>query len=277
MLIPDNLQVKQPADVRAMPSTTITVVTVTRGRPGLLKSRAIDSVGRQDVAARTEHLIVVDDCTETAHLLSSRKTGDATKVIYARRDRDEITGPSRLARLRSAAIREVQSDWICFLDDDNSWKRNHLRSLLTTCETSASLVAHSYLELFWADGRPYLEALVPWIHDLAESKREYLKRWQIGIVAPGSNIVKDRADALGCVNGAQTVDAGEWLIHRSVFEKCPYPTSISDRDQRARRGDDDVFLHGLLNSRFSIATTGMSTLQYYIGGFSTSRSMTDWL
>ncbi len=80
---------------------------------------AIDSVLSQ--SSLPEEIIVVDDCStdRTREILESY--GDKITRVYL----PENAGPSKA---RNEGVKLVQTEWIAFLDSDDSWEKNKLKS-----------------------------------------------------------------------------------------------------------------------------------------------------
>ena len=88
----------------------ITVITVTKNRPNLLK-RAIETVKKQTYP-NIKHLIIIDECPKTLEMLESNYKNDKKlEYVYMKRLEKEKSGPSVLARLRTFAIHKIGSGW----------------------------------------------------------------------------------------------------------------------------------------------------------------------
>ena len=108
----------------------ITVITLSRNRPVLLKW-CTASVQNQDYAGKIQHLILVDNCWETASFLKEEYQSRQHLTWMLRgRNLDESSGPIHLARLRNLGIRMAETAWICFLDDDNEYEPFYLSKLI---------------------------------------------------------------------------------------------------------------------------------------------------
>lgn len=265
----------------------ITVITLTRARPKLLR-RAIRSVRSQDYAGDIEHLIVVDDCGDTAEML--RGVDDLprrrlTTRFEARAPGDVPEGSPgigavypRIARLLNRAVGLADSRWIAFLDDDNEYEPDHLGSLMDCALETGCSAVHSFRKIFNADGTPYLERRFPWVPDPEEGARIYELLCSRDVWVRGSNILKDRAEPMGADFRNSTVisssdpvllvDTSVWLVARSLLRRCPIPEEFSEQDIRDRTAPDDKFLEVLLREGVPIATSERPTLRYYLGGIS---------
>lgn len=248
---------------------SITVVTITRERPHLLV-RAIRSVRLQDYSGQIIHTIIVDDCGATAKMLTEGNypTSQSFTWRLAQRRVGESSGPTRLARLRNSAVNVTETAWICFLDDDNEFEREHLSSLVACAIRTRSPAVHSHRKLFYSDGRPYLERNMPWKRCREERERIYCELRSKGIFTEGSNIVKDRADPKSHPDPARMVDMGEWLFRRELLIRFPFCEEYSYDDWLEVTPEDKKLLHTLVDHSVPIVSTCKPTLKYYLGGYS---------
>ena len=165
----------------------IIVITVTRHRCNLLK-RAIESVKEQSYPY-VRHFIIIDDCQDTQRMLETEYNGDWTIFWkYFPRDNNDKSGPSRLAFLRNSAIQESQSEYFSFLDDDNEFLPDHLEKLLYFAISKRCDAVHSYRQILYCNGEPYLEMKSPWGHTEAQRIEKYKELVDYGVAVPGSNI-----------------------------------------------------------------------------------------
>ncbi|HET9015583.1 MAG TPA: glycosyltransferase family A protein [Thermomicrobiaceae bacterium] len=252
---------------------SVTVITITRGRPALL-GRAVASVRAQTYAGPVTHRILVDDCPATASMLAeaSDSSGVALEWRLVPRGLHDLDGPSRLARLRNQAVRDSASDYVAFLDDDNEIEPDHLDSLVGRARDTGSHAVHSWRRLFLADGAPYLEARLPWKRDRDEGARIYQDLCGRGVFQPGSNVARDRADPKGHPDPTRTVDMGEWLFDRALLLEIPFCEHYSHQDWLDVIPEDYKLLRSLIEHDVRIASTGLPTLRYYLGGYSNAFS-----
>jgi glycosyltransferase involved in cell wall biosynthesis len=252
-----------------MRTATVVVITVTRGRPLLLR-RATESLLNQDWTGDLLHLIVVDACeptVEEARQLSESSPG-CIEWISVPRIEEQTFGPSHLARLRNLAVRLVDSKWVAFLDDDNRWAPDHLRTLVDCAAWTGCPAVHSHRYLLHRDGSPYLEQRMPWKRDAAQGVRLYDELCQKGIFEPGSNVVRDRAQKNDSHDTAQMVDMGEWLFSRPLLLEHPFEETYTYEDWVNVIPEDNKLLQRLVRHGVPTATTGRPTLYYYLGGYS---------
>lgn len=245
----------------------ITVVTITRTRPDLLE-QALESVERQECEAAFDHLVLVDACADTAAMLAERRFAHDLHWELVPRAPGEHSGPGRSSLLRNLGVAQARGRYIAFIDDDNRWADNHLSSLLALARESGSAAVHSAMRMFHRDGRPYRENRVPWDRDPARAEEKYAELVQRGVAARDDNLFLDRADPLDISDGVRSVDTGEWLIRRELLARIPFRTEFSVHDEAELVGEDDKLLHDILAAGVRPPSTGLPTLQYFVGGYS---------
>lgn len=247
---------------------SITVITVTRGRPDMLV-RAIYSVKQQDFKGAIKHLILIDGCDKTKKFLDDSfcRTEQLEWIVYHRRN-GEMSGPSRLGYLRNSAIQITKSDNIAFLDDDNIFESNHISSLVNVYQKSSFDAVHSYRQLFHQDGRPFLEHRSPWRRRTEEGQIRYNELEKRGVFVRGSNIMRDCVDPKGTPNPIRTVDTNEWLIGREVLVCYPFSETYSYEDWKTTNTEDKKLLHQFVDNDISIGCSRLATLRYFLGGYS---------
>ncbi|WP_344121230.1 glycosyltransferase family 2 protein [Streptomyces blastmyceticus] len=250
------------------PAVLVTVVTITRTRPGLL-ARALDSVREQRLDAPFEHLVVIDDCHDTYLSLREREPLPAgVGWILAGRGPGDVSGPGRSSRLRNMAVRVSRAPWIAFLDDDNTWEPDHLAGLLECAARTGHRAVHSHLKMFNKDGSPYLEQRDPWARDPAQGRAEYARMRARGVVEPGSCVRRDRFDPPGVPDPVVSVDTGEWLLARELLLEVPFTDDFDARDEAELIGEDDKLARSLRERGEPVSCTGRPTLRYHLGGYS---------
>ena len=247
---------------------SVTVITLTRGRIEMLK-RALHSVSSQDYPGQIKHLIIIDDCPITKTFFET-STGIEENFEWhlISREKTDKSGPAHVAKLRNYAVHAAATEWISFLDDDNEFESNHISSLVSCAKQKECKAVHSQMKIFWPDGTLYLDQRMPWCRDIEESKRYYVELCDKGVFQPGSNIVRDRADPLGYPDPARTVDAGEWLLARTLLLEYPFCTEYNNIDWKNVTTEDDKLLQTLIENRIPITSTEQPTLRYYLGGYS---------
>jgi glycosyltransferase involved in cell wall biosynthesis len=258
----------------------VTVVTVTRVRPQLLR-RAIASVKAQDHADVVRHVVIVDGCTETMNMLDTPPYAMDVLItsVHEPRCAGDRDGPARLARLRNRSLDLVDTPWVCFLDDDNTFARDHVSSLVSTARATGCPAVHSQRRMFNRDGRPYNEPQFPWTRDAEAAAVLYADGVRRGVFEPGSNIVRDQVDLDRRWGGARIVDMNAWLLDVDLLRTVRFREAYDYRDWLYLVAEDTKLLRDLVARKVAIACTGLTTLNYYLGGYSNSFEEPDhdWL
>lgn len=240
----------------------ITVLTVTR-RPEHL-SRCIRSVREQNYGGPIRHLLVVDDNKECREAALREGIPDED-IVDQPRGLADADGPARLAELRNLAVRLAGETWLAFLDDDNKWAPEHLRSLWKSIVESGADLAHSQMKIYEVDGRPYLREEFPWGRDELTRRAIYAYCLVAGVMSPGSNVMRDRIGTR-----FTWVDLGEWLFPPGFLRANPFNTSYDAWDWFNISVEDQDLPRVVFNSGMRVATTGEPTLDYYMGGYTNS-------
>lgn len=150
--------------MRSTGSDVTVVITTIPGREALLE-RALRSVLTQTVTP-------------------------ATISVYVDRDRKGA------AAARNAAVQDVSTEWIAFLDDDDEFLVNHLKKLLAGANFSQADLIYTYAEFVgrpdplavWINGQLIAEPInVPWCPQAERSLREQ------GNFIPVTNLVRTSA------------------------------------------------------------------------------------
>jgi glycosyltransferase involved in cell wall biosynthesis len=236
----------------------VTVITATRGRPELLP-RALASVAGQCCAHVARHLILVDDCAETMAALDGIGPGSVRPVLVPR-TRGQVSGVYRMAELRDIGAELAGTPWLAYLDDDNEWAPTHLHDLLELAAETGAPAVHSWREVTYADGTPYLRPVFPWARDEEAGRAEYDKRVLAGAIEPGSHVYRD---------GMRTeVDGGEWLLSVDLVRRLRFECVLEGDEWADRVGEDDKFQAKLASGGVRVACTRRPTLLYRLGGAS---------
>ena len=263
-------------DVIDMRSTernpAITVITLTHNRVALLM-QAIESVRRQTYSGPLNHLVLIDNCETTqAALEGATALPQGLNWIACSDEGADRPIPARVAGLRNRGVALADTPLVAFLDDDNEWEPDHLATLAACHQSTGCPAVHSYLRLFWPDGRPYVEARLPWARDDQEGHTGWRRMVRLGVFKPGSNIVRDRVDPLGTPDPVRSVDMGAWLFERELLLNHPFPMEYDEADWAQVTTEDDKLLDILVRERVPIAASGHATLRYRLGGYSNNRA-----
>ncbi len=247
---------------------SVTVITVTRRRPELL-ARCVRSVALQDFRGAIKHLVIADDCQETAAAVSGLAAGGKKlRCVVVERLADERGGPPRLAKLRNLAASLADTPWLAFLDDDNEFEPEHVRTLFERAAATESPAVYSHRRLFHADGRPFLEQFWPWCRDPAEARERYRKMVRLGVMSPGSNVVRDRVETRPGREPLLLVDTNVWLLRTELLLEYPIPVDFSYQDWLDNLAEDDKLVERLVGAGVPIECTDLATVRYYLGGYS---------
>jgi glycosyltransferase involved in cell wall biosynthesis len=133
--------------------SSVSVVIPTFNRSHLL-NRAIASVLNQ--THRAAEIIVVDDDSSDDTSVKIAEYAGSIPLVYTRLERNQGGGVAR-----NVGIQKASCQYIAFLDSDDAWDPDHLRSLLKAAATQAGhfVVASSALKVGWRNrvlpGRKY--------------------------------------------------------------------------------------------------------------------------
>lgn len=251
----------------------ITVITVTRGRPDLLR-RCLDTVRAQDFPGPVTHLVVVDDDEPAYRPLAEhtarkdRSPDRMTAWHFQPRSPGDVSGPPVLSQLRNAAVELAGTALISFLDDDNLLEPHHLSSLFHCMRRTGSPAVHSQCRLIHQDGTPYLEARHPWVRDAGAARSRYLELREPCVYVPWSNVLRDQVERGAGPGRVQNADTSEWLFERALLRTVPFPETYDVDDWRNVVGEDNKLLRALVAADIPMVSTHMPTLLYTLGGYS---------
>jgi hypothetical protein len=214
-------------------------------------------VARQCCDHIARHLILVDDCARTAGMLAGLRPELVQYIVVPRRA-GQTTGVYRMAELRDLGADMADTPWLTYLDDDNEWAPTHVHELLAKAEQAGVRAVHSWREMTYRDGRPYLREVFPWARDEDAGRVEYQRRVELGAIVPGSHVYRD---------GMRTeVDGGEWLLATELVRRLRFQCVLEGDDWANRIGEDDKFQAKLLAAGVVVACTERPTLIYRLGG-----------
>lgn len=248
----------------------ITLITITRGRPELLR-RCLHNVREQDVTVPLTHQVVVDD-DDSYRPLATEAHPDRPLLRWhftTRRPGDR-SGPPLLARLRNEAVRLAETPLVGFLDDDNLLAPHHLSSLMKCLRMTGAPAVHSQRRLVHQDGRPYLDQLSPWKRNVAEAEARYAELRRHCVYVPRSNVIRDQVQPIDQPARIQMVDTSEWLFERSLLLRIPFTEDYDHEDWHNVTGEDNKLLASLVAAGVPIASSHLPTLRYALGGYSNS-------
>jgi hypothetical protein len=247
---------------------SVAVMTLTRERPECL-TRAVHSVSLQRCEVPVHHFILVDDCPDTREaLMGWRDLPTHVTWEYVPRPDGTVSGQARAAFLRNLGVGMLSSRWIAFLDDDNEFEPDHLQHLIECMRDTGCRAVHSWLKIFYRDGRPFVEERDPWTQDPGESREVFKRMVEKGVRVPGSNVYKNDVDTIDDVDPSIFVDTNEWLLDRSLLLEIPFPEHYSEHDLRQMITEDHKFFSELVNKQICISCSRQATVRYYLGGYS---------
>lgn len=274
----------------------VTVITVTRGRPERLR-QAVESVREQGYAGPIVHLLLIDDDDELFARVQDWLSPVPSRSLVAsvvRRSQSERDDPRsaerssvypRLSRFFNLGAERARSEWIAYLDDDNEYLPDHLRSLRELAGQTGSPAAHSARAMVWPDGSPYLTELFPGAPNSAEGRRLHTLMCERGAWLRGTNILKDRVDpgpptfrnstVMSADDPIFLVDQSLWLLRRDLVLTYPFPTDFTPDEIRENTCPDDKFLECLVRAGVHIVSSEKATVRYCVGGISNGDEQAD--
>jgi hypothetical protein len=245
----------------------ICILTFAVDRPREL-ARCIASVAAQVGAPRLRHRVL----SERAEALRGDPYLAAWHdlVEWQALDGAPFQGASspRLARLRDAALREVEELLVCFLDDDNAIEPDHIASLLELIEGRQLDAAHSWRLVLNPDGSLFSFSHYPWHDDVEIADKMY--RWCVdyGTIIPGDPVMRDGVRGPAAETNYATVDMNEWLFRTERLRRIGFDAEFSSADLHNRTGEDDKLYRRFLAHAVRFGCTERPTLRYYLGGVS---------
>lgn len=244
------------------PDETISTVILTRDRRESLAA-AVRSVARQN-RVKSRVVIVGDEVSDWDGTMELVRSIDATAIgrNVARRPYPSVS--ARLSALRNAGVREFASDWVSFLDDDNEYAPEHLERLALAAGRSGSDAAHSWRRILNRDSTPWDGRRFPWPTPGWSNERALGWLRDEGVIVDGDGVFRDRAVMSNGRPG--TVDTSEWLVRRSVVERCPWPEDVTTDQERGGISEDGLWLRRLIESRVSMTCSAAATLTFRLGG-----------
>ncbi len=255
-------------------------MTITKNRTAELL-RAVDSVVQQDYPGKISHIIVGDESTTLRDLTGTIRDRGPNSVIrhISTSERSDEFQPvyidSKLGFLRNCGLYEADADLICYLDDDNYMRTNHISSLVKAITRGGGCdIAYSWREMLNDDGTPWLASEYPWtpIARFAVS-REALSRYIFDeLVASevrevGSAIVRDCVIAPNG-DGVFTVDTNEFMVWRQLHLQHPNVVKYTWREMVGDYSSDYAWIRKMYLAGYRFVATSEATVCYRIGGTS---------
>ena len=262
---------RDPIDpVLDAPPPGVTVIMVTDGRRDKL-GEALASVDAQQYAGPIRVLLILDRC-DPAEL----NLGDSRHPVQRLRvDLDSaMSAIARVARLRDMAVRLCETELVCFLDDDNRWAPDHLESLHAAMRRAGVPAAHCWRRLVPREGADWNGDSFPWLEQGSAAERAQFEACrELGIIEPGSRIVRDTASARTAEADASMVDLGGWLLRTDLLRLFGISATPPGFDRPIDGvGEDDILLRQFKAAAIPIACTQKVTLDYVLGGFSNDKA-----
>ena len=149
----------------------VTIICPTFNR-GAAISKTIQSVQNQIIEDWS--MIVVSDASTDATDLTVQQIAMADRRIRLIRSEHNFGGPSRPT---NTAIKQLDTEWVAYIDHDDLWHPQHLQTLSLAAETGADvvstqathvdaqdnvLIAAEPLNCFW---HPWLQLIAPIFHN----------------------------------------------------------------------------------------------------------------
>lgn len=248
----------------------LTIVIVTKGRPEL--RHAIESVFNQDYAGPLLVLILADELAGLpVDAGVHANTVIETYTVRSGRLRDCRDPYRRIARLRNIACRLVSTRFVCFLDDDNLWERNHVSTLIRLIRRTQLLAVHSWRRLIDQTGNPVTPDRYLWLPPGPESDRLFDLYCHHGVMDSRGPVVRDRTSLVVGDTDYGMVDMGEWLFDSSLFSMIQFDESGAGGPDELHGGEDDKLLRDLRSLPLRAACSDCPSLLYRLGGFSNAK------
>ncbi len=248
----------------------ICVLTFAVDRPEAL-ARCIASVAAQRGPVRILHRVLSERIDALRRHPSLAPWVDAVQWRPLAGEPFQGASSPRMASLRQAALAEVETPWVAFLDDDNAVEPEHFVSLLRLANERDLEAVHSWRAVLNPDGTPFLFGHYPWHDDPAIAGSLY--RWCLehGVVTPGSPVMRDGRRGGDDFSGPATVDMNEWLLRTACLRRVGFDTAFDPSEIDLRVGEDDKLFRRLIAHGVSFACSERPTLRYFLGGVSNLR------
>ena len=252
------------SDVEDTSNCDVTVVVITRNRPELHK--AMTSIYEQDFTGKVAILLIGDNCQELPLVfripINMKLTVGNTKL-------DKKGSPyRRVAQLRNLVCSLVKTKFLCFLDDDNLWEKDHLSTLMLLIQQTDLLAVHSWRRLLNKDGTFFIPNRYLWLPPGKFANSLFSLYCEHGVMSSDDSVIRDKSTL--CVGDRDygMVDMGEWLFNRKLFSLVHFNEQEPTIAHQLHCGEDDKLLQDMRKLAIPVACTSKPTLLYRIGGFS---------
>jgi hypothetical protein len=246
---------------------SITVLTFSVDRPADLR-RCIESILGQRDSPPIRHLVLSENAAALCVHPLLRDYRDAAEWVPLLRQPQIGHASPRMAKLRQAALQRIETEMVCFLDDDNYYAPSHLASLSTLLLRRDLSAVHSWRTLVYPDGTPFDGRSFPWHPDTGVARE--LQEWCVahGVFEVDSPIVKDGLRDSGDWRNVATVDMNEWLFRTGALRALGFETDFTTDELANQVGEDDKLLRRIRAAGWKIASTDRATVIYQLGGVS---------
>lgn len=253
----------------------VCVVVVTSGKRDAL-TEALGSLKEQTFSGRCSVLLLCDNQDQSADrvpdLVAAADLPLDIPVRIVSLTLGLGTGDgdifARAAQLRNTALGWVSAPLVAFLDDDNTWEREHLSSLTRLLDETRTLAVHSWRRLLGPDGKPHVPETFPWLRDPQAAAARFALLSDAGVFDHDSEIVRDRISLPVGDRDYGMVDMGEWLFDRRLFNLIRFDTTRTADEITEGVGEDDKLVQRLRELLIPVHCTEQATLRYRLGGFS---------
>jgi hypothetical protein len=260
----------------------VSFIVVTHDRsPELVASRTIASIAAQD-HGRCELVLMGEQCAHLAALaacICERFPALHCRATNLARPASGFASPAeRVARCRNAGVALAEGDFISCQDDDNALSPAFASTLLTTLLTTGADAAWCHRRMIMPDGSPYPGTFFPWAMPGTLRERLIYDIWRsAGVLAPGSDVVKDQLLAANYSEVFSTVDANEWLAKPEVYRRYPFREQLGFQDLMAHASFDDIWNRDLRAAGVHAVCAEFVGLSYHLGGMSNHEAIARWV
>jgi hypothetical protein len=260
----------------------ISFVVVTHDRPiELVENRIIRSIAQQDYP-RLELVLMGEECQHMGELvarLQKNFAGLQLRGTNVSRPQMVLSSPwSLAARCRNLGVSLAQGEFISCQDDDNELGSDFASSLLDLLLTTGAEAAWCHRKWVMPDGSPYPGTFFPWAEPGTVQERLIYEMWRsAGVLAPGSDIVRDQLLATFNSETFSTVDANEWLVRSYIHRQFPFREKYGFYDLMANAAYDDLWNIAIREAGVRTACSERVSLVYHLGGGSNASTIARWM